>query len=181
MAIASKAVPAERTDLWWVFLPIGAVWLVFALLVFQFDSTSVKTISILIGVTCIAAALLELATIPASHGWWRLGRLALAAGFAIVGIIAFADPHRSFEALATIFAFYLLLRGLFELVAGFALRGREDAWWVMLVVGFVNIALAFWAAGDFAHKAFLLLVWIGASALAHGLLAIVRAFALRPT
>jgi uncharacterized membrane protein HdeD (DUF308 family) len=34
--------------------------------------------------------------------------------------------------------------------------------------------------GDFGHKAFLLVVWVGASALAHGTVQIVTAFRLRP-
>jgi uncharacterized membrane protein HdeD (DUF308 family) len=44
----------------------------------------------------------------------------------------------------------------------------------------VLILLAFWAAGDFGHKAFLLVVWVGASALAHGVVQLVTAFRLRP-
>ena len=43
----------------------------------------------------------------------------------------------------------------------------------------VLILLAFWAAGDFGNKAFLLVVWVGASALAHGVLQLVTAFRLR--
>jgi uncharacterized membrane protein HdeD (DUF308 family) len=88
-------------------------------------------------------------------------------------------PGNSFEALATIFAFYLLFRGLFDVVVALVGRGRP-LWWLTLALGFVQILLAFWAAGDFGHKAFLLVVWVGASALAHGVLQIVRAFELRP-
>src|SRR5436190_930492 len=79
-----------------------------------------------------------------------------------------------------VFAFYLLLRGVFEVVSAFVLRGRQSSWWLVLVVGAAQILLAFWAAGDFGHKAFLLVVWVGASALAHGFIEIVRAFELRP-
>jgi len=59
------------------------------------------------------------------------------------------------------------------------LRGVE-LWWVGLISGTIQILLAFWAAGDFGHKAFLLVVWVGASALAHGIVQIVTAFRLRP-
>jgi len=110
------------------FLLAGVVWLVFALVVFQFDTTSVNAISILLGVTCVGGALLELIAIPASHGWWAAARVALAVGFAAVGIVAFVDPGKSFDALATIFAFYLLLRAVFELIAAFASRGRQSSW-----------------------------------------------------
>jgi uncharacterized membrane protein HdeD (DUF308 family) len=168
------------TEFWWIFLVAGALWLVFALVVFQFDTTSVNAISILLGITCTGGAMLELLAVPVSRGWWRVGRLALAVGFGIVAVVAFINPGNSFEALATIFAFYLLLRGLFEVIGAFFLRGSQGSWWVMLAVGIVQILLAFWAAGDFGHKAFLLVAWVGASALAHGFVEIVRAFELRP-
>ena len=174
------AVDEDQTDLWWVFLVIGVLWLVFALLVFRLDATSVGTISVLLGGACLGAALLELAAVPASHGWARLGRLALALGFAIVGVVAFVHPGESFEALATIFAFYLLLRGVFDLVGALLARGSGRAWWFLLLLGAAQILLAFWAAGNFGHKAFLLVVWLGATALAHGIVEIVRAFELRP-
>ncbi len=187
MDAASKVVPipehaaeGERTEFWWIFLVVGALWFVFALLVFQFDTTSVHAISILLGVTCFGGAMLELLAVPVSHGWWRVGRIALAVGFAIVGIVAFVNPGGSFDALATIFAFYLLLRGTFEVVSGFLARDRESLWWVVLLLGVAQILLAFWAAGNFGHKAFLLVVWVGATALAHGFIEIMRAFELRP-
>lgn len=179
-ASASAGVSESRqAEFWWVFLVAGVVWLVFALVVFQFDTTSVNAISILLGVTCVGGAVLELVAIPASTGWWVAARIALALGFAVVGIVAFVDPGKSFGALATIFAFYLLLRGVFDLIAAFAVRGRESSWWLGLLAGVAQILLAFWAAGDFGHKAFLLVVWVGASALAHGIVEIVRAFELR--
>jgi uncharacterized membrane protein HdeD (DUF308 family) len=149
------------------------------LLVFQFDTRSVSAISILIGATCAGAALLELLAVATSHGWARLGRIALAVAFAVISFLAFVHPGNSFEALATIFAFYLLFRGVFDIVV--AITGRtRPLWWLTLVLGAVQILLAFWAAGDFGHKAFLLVVWVGASALAHGVLQISRAFELRP-
>jgi uncharacterized membrane protein HdeD (DUF308 family) len=186
MDVTSKIVPRgasverDETDLWWVFLIGGILWLLFALLVFQFDSRTVHAISLLLGFTCFGGALLELLAVPISHGWWRVGRIALAVGFAIVGTLCFIDPGNSFKALSTIFAFYLLLRGLFEVVGAFFVRSVDSTWWLMLVLGGVQIGLAFWAAGDFGHKAFLLVVWVGATALAHGLVEIVRAFSLRP-
>jgi uncharacterized membrane protein HdeD (DUF308 family) len=186
MDIASKAVPAQpvsvedqRADVWWIFLIAGGVWLVFALLVFQFDASSVTAVSILLGVTCVGGAILELLAIPASQGWWRVGRVALAVAFTTVGTVAFIDPGRSFEALATIFAFYLVLRGAFEIIAAFLMRSSEGLWWVLLVPGIAQILLGFWAAGDFGHKAFLLTVWVGATALVQGIVEIVRAFAVR--
>ena len=175
----------DRTELWWVVLVTGLLWLAFSLLVFRFDETSVTAISVLVGVACLGAAALEIATVPASHSWWRVARIGLAVGFAVIGVVAFVNPADSFEALSAIFAFYLLLRGVFEVVAALVIRTSGGdwwgpAWWLMLLLGIGQILLAFWAAGYFGRKAFLLVVWVGAAAMAHGILQIVRAFELRP-
>jgi uncharacterized membrane protein HdeD (DUF308 family) len=165
--------------LWWVPLVTGSLWSIFGLVVFRFDYTSVSAMSILLGTVCIAAALFELFGAVGSHGWWRVAHLAFAVLFAAIGITAYIHPENTFEALASLFAFYLFFRGIFDIVIALFARPAE-LWWVGLVSGTILILLAFWAAGDFGHKAFLLVVWVGASALAHGIVQIVTAFRLRP-
>ena len=49
----------EAADRWWIFLVTGIAWLVFALLVFQWDYTTVYAISILFGVVAIVARMNE--------------------------------------------------------------------------------------------------------------------------
>jgi uncharacterized membrane protein HdeD (DUF308 family) len=164
--------------LWWIPLVTGSLWVIFALIVFQFDYTTVSAVSILLGTVFMAAALFEAVAAAASHGWWRVTHIGLAIAFAAIGAAAYIHPENTFKALASIFAFYLLLRGIFDIV--FALYARPaELWWVGLISGVVLVLLAFWAAGDFGNKAFLLVVWVGASSLAHGVLQIVTAFRLR--
>jgi uncharacterized membrane protein HdeD (DUF308 family) len=176
------AYPAERADtgnpLWWILLVTGSLWLLFALLVFSFDYRSVTAISILLGTVLMAAALFEAVSAAATNGWWRVAHIALTIVFAVIGAIAYIHPENTFKALATVFAFYLLLRGTFDVVTALMARPAE-LWWAGLASGVVQILLAFWAAGDFGNKAFLLIVWVGASALAHGVVQIVTAFRLR--
>jgi len=174
--------PDERAEggssLWWVLLVTGALWLLFALLVFSFDYRTVTAISILLGTVLMAAALLEAVAAAGSRGWWRLAHVGLAIAFAVIGTVAYIHPEHTFKALASVFAFYLLLRGTFDVVVALLARPVE-LWWVGLVAGVVQILLAFWAAGNFGNKAFLLVVWVGASALTHGVLEIVTAFRMR--
>lgn len=169
----------QGDPLWWILLVTGTLWSIFAIIVFRFDYTTVTALSILLGTVCIAAALFEAVAAATAHGWWRIGHIVVALAFAVIGILAYAHPGNTFKALATIFAFFLLIRGTFEIVASFLVR-PADLWWVGLVSGVVQVLLAFWAAGDFAHKAFLLVVWVGASALVHGIVQIVTAFRIRP-
>lgn len=184
MDIAPTAATRERDEaraeagLWWILLITGSLWLIFALIVFQFDATSINAISAIVGIVCLGAAVAELATVGQVHGGGRVVVLLLAAAFAVIGIVAFVHPHDSFSVLATIFAFYLLLRGIFDVVGAILLRGIE-LWWIGLISGSVQILLAFWAAGNFGHKATLLIVWVGATALMQGVVQIVRAFEVR--
>ena len=53
------------------------------------------------------------------------------------------------------------------MVLAFMSRHSTDLWWVLLLVGVAEILLAFWAAGNFGREAVLLVVWVGAAALAH--------------
>jgi uncharacterized membrane protein HdeD (DUF308 family) len=176
----SYATVEEQGDpLWWILLVSGSLWVVFALIVFQFDYTTVATLSILLGTVCIAAALFQAVAAFASHGWWRVANIVLALAFAAIGTAAYAHPENTFKALAAIFAFFLLIRGTAEIVVALLVRPAE-LWWAGLVSGAVQVLLAFWAAGDFGHKAFLLVVWVGASALAHGVVQIVTGVRLRP-
>ena len=166
--------------LWWILLVTGSLWILFALIVFRFDYATVSALSILLGAVCLAAALFEAVAAAGSHGGWRIAHIGLAIAFAVIGVVAFVHPGNTFNALATIFAFYLLLRGAFEIVVAILLRGT-DLWWIGLITGTLQVLLAFWAAGNFEHKAFLLVVWVGASALIHGIGEIVTAFRIKPT
>ena len=176
--VVGTALDEDGDPLWWIPLVTGSLWVIFALVVFQFDYTTVSALSILVGTVCIAAALVEVIAALGSHGWWRVANIVLAVAFGAIGAAAYAHPENTFEALASIFAFFLLLRGTWDIAVALLVRPAE-LWWAGLVSGLVQVLLAFWAAGDFGHKAFLLVVWVGASALAHGIVQIVTAFRLR--
>jgi uncharacterized membrane protein HdeD (DUF308 family) len=58
-------------------------------------------------------------------------------------------------------------------------KNENEMWWLTLIVGIVELTLAFWAAGGFGNKVVLLLIWAAAACLARGVTEFVRAFALR--
>src|SRR5689334_22116219 len=112
----STAGEADGDPYWWVLLITGSLWSLFALLVFRFDYTTVSTLSLLLGTVCVAAALLEAVASAGAHGWWRVTHIGLAIAFGVIGTLAYIHPENTFKALASIFAFYLLLRGIFDIV-----------------------------------------------------------------
>jgi uncharacterized membrane protein HdeD (DUF308 family) len=166
---------------WWIFLVIGAGWLLFAMIVFRFDWRSVSAISILFGIVVIAAALDELFAVFAGErsAWARFGHALLALAFFVIGIVAFVHPGNTFAALAGVMSFYFVLKGMLDVGLAVGLRHEIAAWWLQLLLGIAEILIGFWAAGDFGHKTILLVVWVGALALTRGISAIVFAFAAR--
>ena len=165
---------------WWVFIITGLAWLLFSIIVFRWDYTTVRAISLLFGIVLIFAGASEMiALFVVRGGWWKALHAVLGILFIVIGIVAFTKPGNTFAALAAVFSFYLLLKGAFDLFMAFATKDENSLWWVMLITGGIQIGLAFWAAGDFGHKTVLLLVWVGLSALIHGVMQIILAFNLR--
>jgi len=169
------------TKLWWIFLVLGTAWLLLAILVFRFDWTSVKAISIVFGVVVLAAGIDEIliAFSGGQSGWMIALRLVLAAAFVVIGIIAFIHPGNTFKALAAVMSFYFILKGAFTLIVALATRKEAELWWVALLVGLAELLIGFWAAGDFGHRQILLIVWVGVLALLRGISSIVFAFRVR--
>jgi uncharacterized membrane protein HdeD (DUF308 family) len=174
-----REVVLEAAGRWWIFLVTGIAWLVFSLLIFRFDMTSVTTIGILFGVVAIIAGLNEFMAIMVSTRGWQIAHGILGVIFVIVGIFAFIEPGSAFAALASIIGFFFLFKGIFDITLAFATKGEFDLWWLQLVVGLLEIGLAFWVAGNFREKAILLIVYTGLVALSKGISELFLAFKLR--
>ncbi len=168
----------DVAHLWWIYLVTGACWLLFAVLVFRFDWTTVSAISILFGIVMLAAGAAELVGVFTGHGWWRLVSAVLAVAFIAIGIVAFVHPGNTFAALAAVISFYFIIKGGFDIAIALADR-KVEHWWLRLVLGLAEVLLGFWAAGYFGNRVILLVVWVGAVALTRGIIDIVTAFALR--
>jgi uncharacterized membrane protein HdeD (DUF308 family) len=164
---------------WWLFIITGSLWLLFSLIVFRFDIHTVTAVGVAVAVLCIAAGVNELLAVGASTGGWKVARAVLGVLFSLIGVLALIYPHRTFVEVAAIFSFFLLIKGSFDMFTALTLRREVDVWWVPFAVGVAEILLAFWAAGNFGREAVLLVVWVGAGALARGVTEIVLAFRLR--
>jgi uncharacterized membrane protein HdeD (DUF308 family) len=168
----------EGSRYWWLLLVTGAAWLLFAIIIFRFDWSSVSAISILFGCALLAAGGSEFLMIPGASGGWKIARGLLGALFVVIGVIAFIHPGNTFAALAAVLSFYFIIKGGFDLAVALARHG-QDFWWIQLLLGVAQILLGFWAAGDFGRKTVLLLVWVGAAALIRGISQIIAAFTIR--
>jgi uncharacterized membrane protein HdeD (DUF308 family) len=169
----------STTKYWWLLLVSGVAWIVIAIVILRFDYNTVAAIAILFAVFCYAAAANEVmvAMVSTSRGW-RILHWLLAVLFVIVGVFAFLRPENTFVGLAAVMSFYFIFRGSFDIAAAFT-ASRVPGWWVLLLVGFAEIAIGFWAAGSWNASVVVLVSWVAAGALVHGVGQIASAFMVR--
>jgi uncharacterized membrane protein HdeD (DUF308 family) len=172
-----QEVEETAAELWWIPLISGIFWLIVALIVLRFDEASITTVGILAGLVFIGAGINDLAIAQVVDRWRGL-RIVLGLALIVVGVVALFSPGNTFEALAAIIGWYLLFKGTFDIVVALGDR-LTDLWWLGLVVGIVEILLAFWAAGYFGRKAVLLVIFVAAAALSRGIVQITMAFEMR--
>lgn len=178
--MSDREVLEEAADKWWLFLVGGIAWLIVAMILFQFDYTSVKAVSILFGIVAIFVGVGEFVAMSVSTTGWKIVRAIMGVIFIVVGIVAFWHPGNTFTALASIIGFFFLFKGTFDLVVAFATKGVDPHWWIQLVVGVIELLIAFWAASaQFSHKAALLVLYVGLIALTKGITDLILAFKLK--
>jgi uncharacterized membrane protein HdeD (DUF308 family) len=169
----------EITGYWWVGLVAGISWLVISLVILQFDSASVATVGVLVGLMFLLAGAqnIALTTLPVEHRWVPALFSVL---FLISAVVCFIDPFYTFAGLADMLGFLFLLVGVWWMIQSFLERPVNPMWWLNLISGIVMTGIAFWTAGQlFATKAYTLLVFAGIWALMQGTNDIVRALEVR--
>jgi uncharacterized membrane protein HdeD (DUF308 family) len=179
MMFEERELIEETADRWWLFLVTGIGWLVFALLVFQWDYTTVYAISFLFGAVALFAGLNEFLQITVSTTGWKIVHAILGVLFLIGAIWAFVHPHNAFATIAALIGFFFLFKGIFDVTVAFATRSVFELWWLQLVVGIVEIGLAFWVSGSFRDKAILLVAYVGIIGITRGITELMLAFKLR--
>jgi uncharacterized membrane protein HdeD (DUF308 family) len=202
---AARGRGARSTALAGVLLLLGAVWTLFALAIPQFGLTTLRSAMVLLGILLLASAVSELPPAMSAARRWSWTHGALAVLFVVGGIVALAWTTPTFEAVARLTAWYLLVKGLYDVVNAFVSRRGEfsaegdrdlDAqagrasethrsaaglwgvspWWSPLAVGAFEIGIAFWAVSYPRFSLSLLVLWVALAALATGLTKISMAF-----
>src|SRR3954471_9166522 len=104
----------DVASMWWLWLVVGAAWIVASLVILQFDQASITTVGIIIGLmfTAAGAQQLVLAAVADSLRWlWAL----FGVFFLIAGVICFINPKETFNGIADILGFLFLTIGLWWL------------------------------------------------------------------
>ena len=72
-----------------------------------------------------------------THNWWALAIRGLAA--IIFGILAFVWPAITLTALVLLFGAYMVTDGIFAMIAGANVAGREKKWWLLFLSGILGV------------------------------------------
>jgi hypothetical protein len=88
-------------------------------------------------------------------------------------------PDQTFLVLAGIIGWFLLFRGTFNIVESLLVKDDVEQWWLILITGILQVAIALWAVGYAGRSIAVLVVWVGAWALTEGIINIWAAFRLK--
>src|SRR5262249_10259699 len=154
------------TRWWWVFIVTGIIWLLAAMVVLRFDTTSVTTVGILIGVVLTMAAMSEFMVVGVTSGGSKALHVVLAVMFLLGAIWGFANAKGAFWALAEVLGLLLVLWGGVEVIEAVSTRHENPLWWLGLTVGLLVLLLGFWTGQQLVVvKAELLIFYVGLAAL----------------
>lgn len=112
-----------------------------------------------------------------ARNWWLLavrGVLAI-----LFGVAAFLWPGLTLTVLVLMFGAYALVDGIFAIAAGFAARGEQERWWMMLLTGLAGVAVGVLTFLWPNVTALVLLYFIAAWAIVTGIFEVAAAIRLR--
>jgi uncharacterized membrane protein HdeD (DUF308 family) len=164
---------------WWLLLVTGLAWVLFSIIVFRFNYTTVAAISILFGFVVVAIAANEIMLAALTYGAWRAFHILFTGVFIVTAVLAFMRPGNTFASLATLVSFVLIFRGVFDVTAAFMAMNLIPGWWVQITTGVAELLVGFWAAASWQVSASLLVGWVGAGAFLRGIGGIIAAFQVR--
>lgn len=173
-----RAVAQAYASTWWLFMIVGILWLLLGFFVLSLRPGSITAVAILISIAFWLGAFAQFAVAIVLQGGWRVfaivcGVLALGAGIATI-----VWPGPTLVVLSVFVAWYLLIRGIFEVVIALT-NTHVHGWWLGLVSGVIGIALGAWAIGNPDRSVLLLVTIIGVWAIVKGVVDLVSAFRFR--
>lgn len=152
----------------WLLVASGVLWVVVALSILSFDSSSVTTIAYLMAFVLVFAGVGELMSMAVAPGWkWLHGLFGVL--FIVGGVGALARPFHTFGILALFMGWYLVLKGSLDIAVAISFRQQIPVWGLSLAVGISEVLIGLWAVGYPGRSAWLLIFWVGTGALLRGI------------
>jgi uncharacterized membrane protein HdeD (DUF308 family) len=165
------------TRSWWLFLILGVLWILFGMFVLSYNVGSLLALAVFAGVTFVMTGVTQVLAAGRVDSWrwlWVVG----GALSILAGILAFIWPGITLLVLSVILAWFLVFKGIMDVVGALASIGRPR-WWLTLILGIVELLLGIWAAGYPGRSLFVFVNLVGIYAVAYGFTELFAAFELR--
>ena len=165
------------TGAWWLFLILGVLWILFGMFVLSYNVGSLLALAVFAGVTFILTGVTQVMSATRVRDWRWLyligGILSI-----LAGIVAFVWPGRTLLVLSVILAWFLVFKGIVDIVGALMAHGRPY-WWLGLILGILELLLGIWAAGYPGRSLFVFVNLVGVYAIFYGFTEVFAAFDLR--
>ena len=163
---------------WWALALRGLVAVLFGLLTFFLPGITLVTLVLLFGAYVLVDGVFNVFAFfrVASHHWALLieGLVGI-----IAGAVTFAWPGITAIVLVYLIAFWAILTGILEIVAGVRLRKVITNEWLLLLMGFLSLLFGVVILFAPGVGALAIVFWIGAYAVVFGIFLLALAFRLR--
>ncbi len=164
---------------WWIFLIRGLAGVIFGILAIVYPGAALVALTILFGAYAFVDGIFALAAAFTGIGgtrWWALlleGILGL-----VVAFYVWTQPTFSTVVLVYAVAFWAVITGIIEIVAGFQLRDVIKNEWLYILAGVVSIIFGILVFRDVDAGAFAIAWTIGIYAIIFGVMQLGLAFRL---
>lgn len=169
------------SELWWAPIVRGVAAVLFGVIAIVWPGVTLAALILLFGAFAVVDGIAAIIIGITEHGdrerWWAT----LIAGIVSVaaGVLTFLMPGITALALLVLIASWAIVRGAFDIAASIRLRDAIEGEWLLALVGVLSIAfgvlmLVFPGAGALA-----VILWIGAFAIASGIILIALGFRMR--
>jgi uncharacterized membrane protein HdeD (DUF308 family) len=162
---------------WWVLLLNGLLLIVAGVLIFGIDWT-VRSLATFIGALFIVQGVSEALTIGIDA---RVRRANVVTGLLSIatGILIIVWPEPGLLAVAIILGAWLIIIGTLTVTGAFAARRVLPNWWLLLILGLLEVPLGVLALADPGATLAALITVAGIWAVAVGVMRIVLAFEIK--
>jgi uncharacterized membrane protein HdeD (DUF308 family) len=162
---------------WWVLLFNGSLLVVAGFLIFSIDWT-IRDLATFIGALFVFQGLAEALTTGIDR---RVRRINVITGLLSIatGILIIVWPEPGLLAVAVVLGAWLIVMGTLAIAGAFAARELLPNWWLLLIVGLLEVPLGVLALANPGATLAALITVAGIWAVAFGVMRIVLAFEVK--